>query len=129
MQKPVTNFRTLTPEFVLNAYRNGFFPMAHGKNGVAEFLYCNPRGIIPLDERFTVRRSLQQIISKKTYEIRFDTAFEEVIRACARHDSLPDHEIWLSEEMIEIYCELHAQGFAHSVEVWQDDELQGGLYG
>ena len=103
--------------------------MARGKHGRIEFLYCDPRAIIPLDERFTTRRSLRQIINKKTFDIRFDTAFKEVIRACARHDELPDHEIWLSEEMIDVYCELHKRGIAHSVEVWQDDRLEGGLYG
>ena len=103
--------------------------MAHGKHGAVQFYYYEPRGIIPLDERFTVRRSLRQIINKKTFEIRFDTAFEDVIRNCARHEGLSDEEIWLSEEMIEIYIELHRRGIAHSVEAWSEDQLQGGLYG
>jgi leucyl/phenylalanyl-tRNA--protein transferase len=118
-----------SPEHIFSAYMQGYFPMARGKHGRIEFLYCDPRAIIPLDERFTTRRSLRQIINKKTFDIRFDTAFKEVIRACARHDELPDHEIWLSEEMIDVYCELHKRGIAHSVEVWQDDRLEGGLYG
>jgi len=84
--------------------------MAQGKNGPIQFYYYEPRGIIPLDERFSVRRSLRQIINKKTFEIKFDTAFEEVIRACARHDEKSDEGIWLSDEMIEIYIELHRRG-------------------
>ena len=102
--------------------------MAKGKDGAIQFYYYDPRGIIPLDDRFTVRRSLRQILNKKIFEIRFDTAFEETIRACARHES-EDEGIWLSEEMIAIYCELHSRGIAHSVEAWQDEKLQGGLYG
>ena len=158
MQKPTSLHQTLTPELILDAYRQGFFPMAHGKNGAIQFFYYEPRGILPLDERFTVRRSLRQVINKKTFEIKFDTAFEEVIRNCARHGELSDEEIWLSEEMIEIYIELHKMGIAHSVEAWeqvdsrlsivdrqdnpsptidhrlpaidtQPSSLQGGLYG
>ncbi len=130
---------SITPEIILDAYRQGYFPMAQGKDGPIQFFYYEPRGIIPLDERFIVRRSLQQIIKKKTFEIRFDTAFEEVIRSCARHDEVNDQGIWLSEEMIDIYIELYRRGIAHSVEVWsQSDDsmetrhvtsLQGGLYG
>ncbi len=120
---------TLTPDLVLDAYRQGYFPMADGKQGKIQFFYYEPRGILPLNERFIVRRSLRQVINKKTFEIRFDTSFEEVIRSCARHDELSDEGIWLSQEMIAIYCELHQRGFAHSVESWQGEELQGGLYG
>ena len=121
--------RTISPELVLDAYHQGYFPMAHGRHGPIQFFYYEPRGIIPLDEKFTIRRSLRQIINKKTFEIHFDTAFEEVIRACARHDELTDEGIWLSEEMIEIYTELHLRGIAHSVEAWSGEKLQGGLYG
>lgn len=105
--------------------------MASGKNGTIEFYYYEPRGVIPLDDRFTVRRSLRQIINRKQHIIKHDTAFHDVITSCARHN-LPRHEIWLSNEMIRIYDELHAMGIAHSVEVWsneQDPTLLGGLYG
>jgi leucyl/phenylalanyl-tRNA--protein transferase len=129
MEKLPSRILSLSPELVLDGYRQGYFPMAHGKEGPIQFFYYEPRGILPLDERFTIRRSLRQIINKKQFEIRFDTAFEEVIRACARHDELSDDGIWLSEEMIGIYCELHRRGIAHSVEAWQDNRLQGGLYG
>jgi len=129
MQKTDFISNTITPELVIDAYRQGYFPMAHGKHGPIQFFYYEPRGILPLDERFTVRRSLRQIINKKKFDVRFDTAFESVIRACARHDELSDEGIWLSEEMIALYCELHKRGIAHSVEAWHDHQLQGGLYG
>src|SRR5579872_4742297 len=116
MERTSSLLRALSPELILDAYRQGFFPMAHGKNGAVEFYFYEPRAIIPLDDRFTIRKSLRQIIKKETFEIRFDTAFEEVICACARHNELPDHEIWISEEMISIYWELHQRGIAHSVE-------------
>jgi leucyl/phenylalanyl-tRNA--protein transferase len=121
----------MTIEDVLDAYARGYFPMASGKNGTIEFYYYEPRGVIPLDDRFTVRRSLRQIINRKQHIIKHDTAFHDVITSCARHN-LPRHEIWLSNEMIRIYDELHAMGIAHSVEVWsneQDPTLLGGLYG
>jgi leucyl/phenylalanyl-tRNA--protein transferase len=121
--------QTISAELILNAYRLGYFPMAQGKHGPIQFYYYEPRGIIPLHEGFTIRRSLRQILKKETFEIRIDTAFEEVIRSCARHNELQDHEIWISEEMITIYTELHHRGIAHSVEAWQGDMLQGGLYG
>lgn len=121
----------LTPstEEVLSAYLNGYYPMAHGKHGRVGFYYYEPRGILPLDDQFTVRKSLRQAIQREKFEIRFDTAFEEVIRHCARHDSLPDAEIWISEEMIPIYVELFNLGIAHSVETWKEGKLVGGLYG
>ena len=118
-------------EEVLTAYRSGYFPMAAGPDGSIEYYYFEPRGIIPLDERFVVRRSLRRVISRQEHLITFDSAFEDVIRNCARHDK-PRHEVWLSNEMIEIYLELHRKGIAHSVEVWsngEDRKLLGGLYG
>lgn len=114
---------------ILAAYKSGLFPMAEGKDGAIGFFHYEPRGIIPLDEHFTVRRSLSQALKKEPFEIRIDTAFIEVIRACARHDELPDDDIWISEEMIELYTELHHDGIAHSIESWRDGELVGGLYG
>jgi leucyl/phenylalanyl-tRNA---protein transferase len=115
---------------VLDAYARGYFPMASGKNGRIDFYYYEPRGVIPLDSRFTVRKSLRQIINRKQHVIKHDTAFDTVIRACARHN-LPRHEVWLSDEMIDLYNKLHRMGIAHSVEVWDinNEQLLGGLYG
>jgi leucyl/phenylalanyl-tRNA---protein transferase len=119
----------ITPEMVLSAYREGFFPMANDR-GEIEFCAYDPRGIIPLDERFRVRRSLRQAIDKKNYRITFDTAPLEVLHGCARSaEELPTEERWLSEELIEIYLQLFERGTLHTVEVWNDDMLTGGLYG
>jgi leucyl/phenylalanyl-tRNA--protein transferase len=129
MYAPSTRKQHLNTEMILAAYKSGLFPMAEGKDGAIGFFHYEPRGIIPLDESFTIRRSLWQALKKKPFEIRFDTAFENVIRSCARHDELPDEDVWISDEMIELYVELHHEGIAHSVESWQDDKLVGGLYG
>jgi leucyl/phenylalanyl-tRNA--protein transferase len=120
---------TITPEMILAGYGRGCFPMATGQNGEIDWFIADPRTIIPLDERFRVRRSLRQAMRKTAYEIRINTCFLEVIRACSRQGELSVQEIWLSEEMIELYRELHRRGFAHSVEVWIDNQLSGGLYG
>ncbi len=103
--------------------------MATGQQGEIDWFIADPRTVIPLDERFRVRRSLRQAMRKTAYEIRINTRFVEVIRACSRQGKLSPYEIWLSDEMIELYTELHRRGLAHSVEVWIDNELSGGLYG
>lgn len=110
-------------------YQQGYFPMARGLEGPIDWFVAEPRTIVPLDERFKVRRSLRQTMRKVSYEIRFNTVFPTVIRACARHYEIDDDEVWLSEEMIRLYTELHNRGFAHSVEVWNQNRLVGGLYG
>lgn len=126
---PLRTKHRLTSELILDTYRHGLFPMAEGKDGEIGFFHYEPRGIIPLDERFTIRRSLAQSLKKNPFEIRIDSAFADVIRACARHDELPDEDVWISEEMISLYCELHSQRIAHSVETWREGKLVGGLYG
>ena len=77
---------------------------------------------------FKLSDSLRKTIRKGQFEIRFDTSFEQVMRACAapREDQAGT---WIIEDMIQAYCELHRQGYAHSVEVWMEGELVGGLYG
>lgn len=103
--------------------------MATGLDGEIDWFISEPRTIIPLDERFRIRRSLRQALRKIVYEIRFNTSFDEVIRACARHDEKDEDGIWLSENMIALYTQLHRRGYVHSVEVWIDNQLSGGLYG
>ncbi len=87
----------------------------------------DPRAIIPL-ENFHVPRSLARTIRRGQFEVRVDTAFRAVMEACA--ESTPGREVtWISQEFITAYSELHALGFAHSVECWRAGELVGGLYG
>ena len=118
----------ITPAQVLLAYRHGLFPMSRGKFGEIEWFMADPRTIIPLDDRFHIPRTVRKLIRKGGYEIKINHRFPEVIRACARHYSVAE-EIWLSDEMIELYLELQTLGYAHSIEVWIEGELVGGLYG
>ncbi|HWQ33211.1 MAG TPA: leucyl/phenylalanyl-tRNA--protein transferase [Blastocatellia bacterium] len=128
MRKPSFLSR-ITTRHVLAAYHQGMFPMADGKDGPINWYIASRRALIPLDERFQVRRSLQKIIRRGDFSITIDKAFEEVIRACARHDDKQADGVWLSDEMISLYIELHQEGHTHSVEVWREGRLIGGLYG
>lgn len=103
--------------------------MSRGRYGEIDWFMSEPRTVIPLDERFKVRRSLRQAIKKTDCEIRVNSDFTAVIRACARHDEVHPEEVWLSEDMIALYVELHRRRFAHSVEVWQQGQMVAGLYG
>jgi leucyl/phenylalanyl-tRNA--protein transferase len=101
--------------------------MADSITGEVQWYLPKMRAIIPI-ETFKPPRSLRQIIKKGIFEVRINTAFEEVMRQCAtdRGDGLGT---WISEEMIRAYTELHHLGYAHSVETYKDGVLVGGLYG
>lgn len=103
--------------------------MARGRHGNIDWFMAEPRTIIPLDERFKVPRAVRRLLKRHPYRIAFDENFEDVIRACARHDEVPSEEVWLSNQMIGLYCELHRSGYAHSVELYVKERLVGGLYG
>ncbi|HTX18117.1 MAG TPA: leucyl/phenylalanyl-tRNA--protein transferase [Bacteroidota bacterium] len=113
----------IDPELLLNAYRCGIFPMADGKEGEIHWYEPKRRAIIPLDG-LKISRSLHQTIRKGIYTTRFNTAFESVMRHCAGRE-----ETWISESIVQSYCELQRRRFAYSVETWHGDELVGGLYG
>ncbi|HWV36854.1 MAG TPA: leucyl/phenylalanyl-tRNA--protein transferase [Vulgatibacter sp.] len=113
----------LEPELIVAAYCQGIFPMADETTGEIGWYSPDPRAIFPL-ESFHVPRSLRRTIRRGVFELRVDTAFEEVMRACADRE-----ETWISEALIGGYTALHRRGFAHSVEAWCDGELAGGLYG
>ena len=119
----------ITTAHVLTAYRHGLFPMACGRYGSIEWFMAEPRTIIPLDDRFAIPRTIRRLIRKGGFETSIDRDFSSVIQSCARHQDVGSDEVWLSEEMIALYRELHAAGHAHSVEVWTDGRLVGGLYG
>jgi leucyl/phenylalanyl-tRNA--protein transferase len=117
---------SLTPELLMAAYAQGVFPMAQG-DGRIYWYSPDPRAILPLDQLHT-SRSLLRLLRQQKYEIRFDSAFADVIAACAAPG--PGREqTWISGEIIRAYTQLHELGFAHSVEAWEAGELVGGLYG
>lgn len=109
---------------LLNAYSEGYFPMAHPEEE-NQIYWHQPemRGIIPLED-FYVNRNLRKLYEKGTFTYSINKTFDSVIRACAERDST-----WISEEIIEMYNELNSIDQAFSVEVWRDEKLVGGLYG
>jgi leucyl/phenylalanyl-tRNA--protein transferase len=115
----------LEPSTLIDAYRHGLFPMEiTGLPGVLGWWSPNPRGILPLD-RLRVSKSLRR--SAARYDVRIDTCFDRVIRACA-NPSRPDG--WINTDFISAYSRLHELGWAHSVEVFdRTGRLAGGLYG
>lgn len=118
----------ITPELLLTAYSQGVFPMAGGRED-DEILWYDPndRGILPLS-RFHVPRRLRRTIQGAPYQITYDSCFSDVVASCAQ-SSAGRETTWINEEIETLYAELHAQGFAHSMEAWQDGSLIGGLYG
>ena len=115
--------QTIDPELLLRAYALGWFPMGTGRRGRIEWFSPDPRGILPLGI-FHAPARLKRVVRQARFEIRVNTAFEAVMRACSARE-----ETWITEDILSSYVALHRLGFAHSVETWQDDNLVGGLYG
>ncbi len=114
----------LEPGTLLAAYRGGLFPMRVGRGGPVAWWSPDPRGIVPLDA-FRESRSLQR--SRRRFEVTVDTAFEDVMRACA--DPSRPHG-WIDDDFVAAYTMLHRLGWTHSVEAWTaDGALAGGVYG
>jgi leucyl/phenylalanyl-tRNA---protein transferase len=113
----------LEPGTLLAAYRSGLFPMPVGRRGPMGWWSPDPRGVLPLDG-LRVTRSLRR--STRRYEVRVDTAFEEVAAACSSPHRPGG---WITPGIRAAYEELHRLGWAHSVEAWDDEGLAGGLYG
>jgi len=117
----------LAPGTLLAAYRQGLFPMhLDGRGRMLGWWAPDPRGVLPLDG-LRVSRSLAR--SARRFDIRVDTAFDEVIGACAEPRPMGGH--WIRPSIVEAYRELHRLGWTHSVEAWdrRTGELAGGLYG
>ena len=112
----------IPPHVLLGAYSEGVFPMADD----GEILWFSPvnRGLIPLDDGFHIPHGLKRSLRKMRFEVRIDTAFRQVMEGCSERE-----ETWIDPAIVESYCQLHDLGFAHSVECWDEEGLQGGLYG
>ena len=116
--------KSLDPDLLLRAYSIGVFPMSDGRD--AQDLYWvepRQRAIIPLDG-FHLSRSLRKTLLSGQFEVTRDTAFAEIIRLCAERQ-----DTWINAEIEASYIRLHEAGRAHSIEVWREGELAGGLYG
>ncbi|MEX0338289.1 MAG: leucyl/phenylalanyl-tRNA--protein transferase [Arenibacterium sp.] len=114
----------LTPQLLLHAYSIGIFPMAEHRND-PEIFWVDPkrRGVLPL-EGFHASRSLRRTMRGPGLRATLNTCFDEVLGACA--DRV---ETWINDEIAGLYRALHRSGHAHSIEIWRDDTLIGGVYG
>jgi len=117
----------LSAELVIQAYLSGSFPMADPDEGDAIYWHTpKTRGLIPLDERFKVPKNLGRLYRKGVFELTINRAFGEVISSCSNRG---EEGTWISQEIKDVYIELHGKGWAHSFEVWYEGRLVGGLYG
>ena len=117
----------LSEERLLLAYRMGIFPW-YSEGEPLLWWSPDPR-LILLPEEFHVSRRLSRVIRQGVFRVTMDEAFEQVMRACAESPRPAQDGTWITGEMIDAYCRLHASGYAHSVECWRGDKLAGGLYG
>ena len=118
----------LTSELLLKAYAYGVFPMAKSRADQTVF-WVQPklRGVLPF-EAFHIPRSLKKTIRKGPFTVTVDEAFDAVLDGCAE-TTLARPDTWINDQIVRLFTELHHAGVAHSVEVWRDGELAGGLYG
>ncbi len=114
--------KLLPPALLVRAYMQGIFPMAMDTGEIGWFS-PDPRAVIPL-ESFHVPHGLRRLMRRNLYEIRIDTAFQQVMHGCASRK-----ETWIDPVIQASYTALHDSGCAHSVEAWENGELVGGLYG
>lgn len=112
----------IDPQLLLSAYCQGYFPMGM-RNGEVRWFLPESRGVLPVAE-FHVPQRFEQYLKKHPFEVRWNTAFAEVMRGCADRD-----ETWITTDILDSYQALHDLGYAHSAEVWRDGQLVGGVYG
>jgi leucyl/phenylalanyl-tRNA---protein transferase len=117
----------ISTQELLYGYTNGIFPMAESDTKEIFWYSPDPRAIIPIDA-YKPSKSLKPTINSNKFEIKIDTQFEAVMRYCAQPRFTGD-ETWISEELVAAYNEMHILGLAHSVEVYFENQLVGGLYG
>jgi len=117
----------VTPTRVLEAYAKGIFPW-YNDDSLPLWWTPDPRFVLFPDE-LHVSRSMQKLLAKNVFTFRTNTAFEQVINACAEVERKDQDGTWITEEMKAVYVQLHQDGYAHSAETWTGDELVGGMYG
>ena len=117
----------LSPECLLLAYRSGIFPWYNEDQPIVWYA-PDPRFVL-FPEKLKVSKSMRPILNQNKFIITLDTEFRQVIRQCQQTRRHGQGGTWITEEMLEAYCHLHQLGYAHSVEVWHNDNLVGGLYG
>ena len=118
---------SLDSDTILTAYKSGIFPWYSPEDPIL-WWSPNPR-LVLYPENFKVRKSFARVLRNSQFNVKFDTAFKEVINSCAAIKREGQDHTWIVPDMIKAFMRLHEEGFAHSVEVYLDDELVGGLYG
>ena len=117
----------LQPERVMLAYRKGIFPWFESD----DFLLWwspDPRMVL-FPDQLKISKSMRTVLRKKQFEVTFNKAFNQVVEACAKVKRFGQNGTWITPGLMEVYSTLHIQGHAHSVEVWEEGSLVGGLYG
>ena len=117
----------LKPERVMLAYRKGIFPWFESD----DFLLWwspDPRMVL-FPDQVKISKSMRAVLRKKQFEVTFNKAFDDVVEACAKVKRFGQNGTWITPGLMEAYSTLHTQGHAHSVEVWEEGVLVGGLYG
>ncbi len=116
----------ITTEILEHAYRQGVFPMGDPETGEINWYQPEPRTVVNLEE-FHVPRRLAKTVRSGKFRFTVDRAFREVMLRCGRWER--PSEVWITPDIVDLYCEMHEMGKAHSVEAWQGERLAGGLYG
>jgi leucyl/phenylalanyl-tRNA--protein transferase len=117
----------LSPERLLLAYRSGIFPWYEYGQPII-WHAPDPRFVL-FPEDLKVSKSMRPVFNQKKFRVTLDTDFRSVIGGCQQQSRYGQNGTWITDEMLEAYCYLHKLGYAHSVEVWKDEEIVGGLYG
>ncbi len=117
----------LSPERLMLAYKKGIFPWFEDDEPI--LWWSPPQRMVLFPDELKVSKSMRNILNRNIFKVTFNTAFRRVITACRNVEREGQDGTWITHEMIEAYCRLHDMGIARSFEVWQDDELVGGLYG
>ena len=116
--------RMIHPDFLLQAYHQGIFPMGMD-DGTIGWFSPDPRGVLPL-EAFHAPTRLLRVMRSGRFQVTLDQDFEGVMRGCAADR---DEGTWITNDILASYCALFRRGYAHSIEVWREGRLAGGLYG
>ncbi|WDE02848.1 leucyl/phenylalanyl-tRNA--protein transferase [Thalassomonas viridans] len=116
----------LSPKRLVHAYRHGIFPWFNQGDPIL-WWSPDPRAIIPVDD-IKINRTLRKVVNRQTFTISVNREFTRVLKLCA-DAPFRKEGTWITDPMVAAYTRLHQQGYAHSIEVWQENELVGGLYG
>ncbi len=117
----------LIPENIISAYKKGIFPWPHSEDFPMLWYSPDPRGVLYV-EKFRINKSFEKFIKKTNFKVTFNHCFRDIVEHC-QHNLIRQEPTWITEDLLNAYCTLYEQGFAYSIEIWNEEELVGGLYG